>query len=36
MNVNLKNNNTIYRRLRLKKENYDNFKNLYLAHKKYY
>ena len=34
MNVNLKNYNTIYRRLRLKKENYENFKNLYLAHKK--
>ena len=34
MNVNLKNYNTIYKRLRLKKENYENFKSLYLSHKK--
>ena len=34
MSVDLKNYNTIYKKLRLKKENYENFKNMYLAHKK--
>ena len=34
MNINLKNYDTIYKRLRLKKENYENFKYLYLSHKK--
>ena len=34
MSIDLKNYNSIYKRLRLKKENYENFKNMYLAHKK--
>ena len=34
MSLDLKNYNTIYKKLRLKKENYENFKNMYLAHKK--
>jgi hypothetical protein len=34
MSLSLKNYNNVYKRLRLKKENYDNYKNLYLSHKK--
>ena len=34
MNIDLKNYSNVYKRLRLKKENYENFKNMYLAHKK--
>ena len=34
MSVDLKNYNSIYKKLRLKKENYEAFKNLYFAHKK--
>ena len=34
MSISLKNYNNVYKRLRLKKENYDNYKNLYLSHKK--
>ena len=34
MNLNLKNYNNVYKRLRLKKENYENFRNMYLSHKK--
>ena len=34
MSLSLKNYNNVYKRLRLKKENYENFKNLYLSHKK--
>ena len=34
MSVSLKNYNNVYKRLRLKKENYENFRNMYLSHKK--
>ena len=34
MNIDLKNYSNIYKRLRLKKENYENYKNIYLSHKK--
>ena len=34
MNLDLKNYNNVYKKLRLKKENYENFKNMYLSHKK--
>ena len=34
MNIDLKNYNSVYKRLRLKKENYENYKNMYLSHKK--
>ena len=34
MSLSLKNYNNVYKRLRLKKENYENFKNMYLSHKK--
>jgi len=34
MNINLKNYSNVYKRLRLKKENYESFKNMYISHKK--
>ena len=34
MNINLKNYSNVYKRLRLKKENYENIKNMYISHKK--
>jgi hypothetical protein len=34
MNQNLKSYNNIYKRLRLKKDNYENYKNIYLSHEK--
>ena len=34
MSLSLKNYNNVYKRLRLKKDNYDNYKNMYLSHKK--
>ena len=34
MNIDLKNYSNVYKRLRLKKENYESFKNMYISHKK--
>ena len=34
MNIDLKNYSNVYKRLRLKKENYENIKNMYISHKK--
>lgn len=34
MSINLKNYNNVFKRLRLKKENYENFRNMYISHKK--